>query len=118
MHRGKRIAAEGDAGREAHNDRPDSLPHRAHRLPIDDEHVEVDEYLDQHERGVEHPVREEHQADRDGERGKAITQRTVDERRQEGNRYYCEDAGLHSRMLDGVLIPTKTIVLACYANAV
>src|SRR5260221_1068157 len=79
MDRGQQPAAGRDARQQAGEDRRDAFPHARHGGPIDDQHVDVDEYLDQHQRRIEHSIREEQQPHRHGERREAVAQRAVDE---------------------------------------
>ena len=60
-------------------------PHWWKALAVDEEHVSVEHDLDEHQRGVEGPVGEKQQRQRNSERRKSVPERTVHARREERN---------------------------------
>ena len=66
-----------NAGRERNDDRHDAPPDDWHRRAVDPQHVGVQHDFDRHERRIQHPVGEEEQRDRNGERGETVAQRAV-----------------------------------------
>src|SRR5205814_403397 len=69
--------------------------HRRNRGAVDEQHIDVEEDLDQHQRRVEHSVAEEKQPDRDRDRREAVAQRAVDEGGDEGDDDERDDSGFH-----------------------
>src|ERR1051326_3868106 len=64
MDRGEQIAANRHSRRESDEYRVDAPPHRGNARAVDKQHVQIDEYLDQHQRWIEDAVTEEQQPHR------------------------------------------------------
>ncbi len=77
--------AEQHTGREADDDGEDAAPDAGERGPVDPEDVGVQHDLDGHQRRVQHPVGQEQERQRNGDRRKPVPQRAVDDSGTEGD---------------------------------
>src|SRR4030095_5749966 len=116
MDRGEQVAAQRDSWQQPDDDRIDAPRYRRDAGAIDDQHVDVDKDFDQHERGIEGPVRKKQQSYRNGERRESIAQRAVNEGREKGDADQRESA---NACFHSLLLPTlaRIVSSACITSA-
>src|SRR5713101_1191227 len=85
MNQGEEVTACGNAGQQSDEYRINPLPYGRNARPVDEQDIQVDENLDENQRWVQDTVGIEKQPHRYGERRKSITERAVDERREESH---------------------------------
>src|SRR5712691_6875261 len=85
MNQGEKVTACRNPGQQSDEYRINPLPYCRNARPVDEEDIQVDENLDENQRRVQNAVGIEKQPHRYGERGKSITDRAVDERREESH---------------------------------
>ncbi len=85
MNQGEEVTACRNAGQQSDEYRIDPFPYRRNARAVDEEDIHVDEDLDEDQRRVQDAIGMEKQSHRDGERGKAVTERAVDEGREESH---------------------------------
>src|SRR5438046_8472443 len=97
MKRGEKKAPHRDTRQQPDENGEDPLPYRWNALAIDEQNVQVDENLDHHQGGIQDAVRVENECNRNGERGKSIAERAIDEGRQQGDRGKNEHCGIEGK---------------------